>query len=442
MFKLDVFKLNILSKKGNSCLYRSHSPNSKWCPNATIWWSNLLLNTLVDYRALKLAVCTCEKKGLLLPKDNFTRLPFLAIFRVQTLLVLGGYLITSFQNSLILKWIHSSWICWQKCSKKPSPKWWGLLVIYHGTLRKKSPTQNRSKPCKPTKSQVRTNPPPNFDDIFFRFFFSIFFRGFSSWKNPPEFGWWIFSAPTEKNPGCFLWQFSKNPPKHDRKTHAPLFLGSCRENFSLLRDLLGRDLDQLPGGIGPGTRWCSWSPLPRYFLITNKKQVDKKPIPFQDALKVEVRQSGWCLYNLSGKIAVSYSDRLSLRTFHSEFSTSVTRPLDIYRFCPPQSKKKRTPTVPIFRWSDIPSFFVSFHDRFFTIFLWKNHRKDAPNEVDPSSNIFLGTLFLWKRFSVGSTVNPEASRRVSTLHGVWWDFLSLDLAEGWRSTPTSSSKWP
>lgn len=115
------------------------------------------------------------KKGLLLPKDNFAGLPFLAIFRVQTLLVLGGYLITSFQNSLILKWIHSSWICWQRCSKKYSPKWRDLLVIYHGTLRKKSPTQNRSKPCKPTKSQVRTNPPPDFDDIFLQVFFSRFF---------------------------------------------------------------------------------------------------------------------------------------------------------------------------------------------------------------------------------------------------------------------------
>lgn len=156
---------------------------------------------------------------------------------------------------------------------------------------------------------------------------------------------------------------------------------------------------------------------------------------------MEVRQSGCCLYYLSAQIAVSYSERLSLRTFHSEFSKSVTRLLDIYRFCPPQSKKKRTPTVAIFRWKSIPSF-LSLFVTGLTIFLWKNHRTDAPNEVDPSSNIFLGTLFLWKRFSVGSTVNPEASRRVSTLHGVWWDFLSLDLAEGWRSTITSSSKWP
>ena len=313
-------------------------------------------------------------------------------------------------------------------------------MIYHGTLRKKSPTQNRSKPCKPTKSQVRTNPPPNFDDIFFRFFFLDFFpRIFFAKKSPRSF-----------KPGCFLWK--KNPavssgsikkssetrPKNTRPPFfwilpgkivrcSAIFWGGIWINF--LEGLVPEpdDVHEVPS---PG---IFWSP---------RKQVDKKPIPFQDALKVEVRQSGWCLYNLSAKIAVSYSDRLSLRTFHSEFSTSVTRPLDIYRFCPPQSKKKRTPTVPIFRWSDIPSFFVSFRDRFFTIFLWKNHRKDAPNEVDPSSNIFLGTLFLWKRFSVGSTVNPEASRRVSTLHGVWWDFLSLDLAEGWRSTITSSSKWP
>lgn len=242
MFKLDVFKLNILSKKGNSCLYRSHSPNSKWCPNATIWWSNLSLNTLVDYRALKLTVCTCEKKGLLLPKDNFTRLPFLAIFRVQTLLVLGGYLITSFQNSLILKWIHSSWICWQKCSKKPSPKWWGLLVIYHGTLRKKSPTQNRSKPCKPTKSQVRTNPPPNFDDIFLQFFFFDFFpRIFFAKKFPPEFGWWIFFQPQlQKKPRLFplaVFKFLRNTTDSKRP---PFFLNLAGKNCSLLRDLLGR----------------------------------------------------------------------------------------------------------------------------------------------------------------------------------------------------------
>ena len=283
MFKLDVFKLNILSKKGNSCLYRSHSPNSKWCPNATIWWSNLSLNTLVDYRALKLTVCTCEKKGLLLPKDNFTRLPFLAIFRVQTLLVLGGYLITSFQNSLILKWIHSSWICWQKCSKKPSPKWWGLLVIYHGTLRKKSPTQNRSKPCKPTKSQVRTNPPPNFDDIFLQFFFSIFFRGFSSLKNSPrslvdEF---FFSPNCKKNPGCFLWQFSNSSETRPIQNGPPFFWILPGKIVRCSAIFWGGDLDQLPRGIGPGTRWCSWSPLPRYFLITKKTSGQKNPFHFK-----------------------------------------------------------------------------------------------------------------------------------------------------------------
>ena len=205
----------------------------------------------MDYCALKLTVCTCEKKGLLLPKDNFTRLPFLAIFRVQTLLVLGGYLITSFQNSLILKWIHSSWICWH------------LLVIYHGTLRKKSPTQNRSKPCKPTKSQVRTNPPPNFDDIFSSFFFSIFFRGFSSLKNSPRVWLMNFSSQPQlkKKHRLFPLAASKIPPKHDRfEKHTPLFLDLPGKLFAAPRLLVGGLLDQLPGGI-----LCSASPKAQHF---------------------------------------------------------------------------------------------------------------------------------------------------------------------------------
>ena len=211
----------------------------------------------MDYRALKLTVCTCEKNGLLLPKDNFTRLPFLAIFRVQTLLVLGGYLITSFQNSLILKWIHLSWIRWQRCSKKYSPKWRDLLVIYDGALRKKSPTKNRSKPCKPTKSQVRTNPPPNFDDIFLQDFFRDFLL-----SQIPRIWWIFFSAPTaKKNPAVSSGSFQKFLRNTTvSKTHAPLFLDLPGKLFAAPRLLVGGLLDQLPGGI-----ICSASPKAQHF---------------------------------------------------------------------------------------------------------------------------------------------------------------------------------
>ena len=42
--------------------------------------------------------------------------------------------------------IASSWICWfdawEKVPKKISPKWWfQKVMIYHGTIRKKSPTK-------------------------------------------------------------------------------------------------------------------------------------------------------------------------------------------------------------------------------------------------------------------------------------------------------------
>lgn len=134
---------------------------------------------------------------------------------------------------------------------------------------------------------------------------------------------------------------------------------------------------------------------PQVFFDHQENKWTKKPIPFQDALKVEVRQSGWCLYNLSAKIAVSYSDRLSLRTFHSEFSTSVTRPLDIYRFCPPQSKKKRTPTVAIFRWSA----FHLFLSLFVTGFSTSSFEKTT--ERTPQTKLIHPPIFFWAPFSFG-----------------------------------------
>lgn len=117
----------------------------------------------------------------------------------------------------------------------------------------------------------------------FSFFFSIFFRGFSSLKNSPrslvdEF---FFSPNCKKNPGCFLWQFSNSSETRPIQNGPPFFWILPGKIVRCSAIFWGGDLDQLPRGIGPGTRWCSWSPLPRYFLITKKTSGQKNPFHFK-----------------------------------------------------------------------------------------------------------------------------------------------------------------
>ena len=221
----------------------------EWCPHSKIWWSDLFLNTLVDCPPLKLTVCTCRRKAFCPSKDNSTRLPFLAIFRVPTLL--GLWEATSLLPSKTAWSLngYSFWICWKRClgesSKQYSPKWWDLLVIYHGTIPKKSPTKTDPSPV--NQQNRLDNPPPIFPWHFLQdIFFGFFFCGFSSLKIP-----------------------------HNGSIHASFF--SCRENL-LPRFWRGFGSNSFGFCLVPhlrlNIRWCSCPPL-RY-KDHQQKQVDKK----------------------------------------------------------------------------------------------------------------------------------------------------------------------